>query len=790
MQYLHRCLRCFRFILCLILIVSFSFSASQTNSTLHSDRQVTENQTIDNQTIETAPPHTNPEKKYRWPLDIDNGFSSTFQEYRTGHFHAGFDLRTFQKCGYPVYATADGYIYKIRMAKRGTGRSVFLKHDDGYSSIYFHLQQFNAELEQVVQTAQRLTGRKYFGYYTLPQPVSVKKGQVIAYSGETGAGFPHLHFEIRNEKNVAINPFKLIEFPSQDTFPPIIKALILKTRGSASVNGAIGDHVLKFVQDKADNCYYTKDPLIITGNFDAVLEAYDMADTGRGVAPYEVSVFIDNIHYYCLTFDRFQHDDNNQLGFAYDISYSSSVSYFYNLFYQKGFNLEHQHMPLEQILGKLGAGKHELKIKVKDFFNNESIGVVSFDKIPEPELEIANLAIHKNPDEPGNRIEMAIETLTAPHLAEIKVHIYNDAEKMIASHILENQDFSQNKNLILEGIPADAATMDVDFYYDGIHYFNKRFLLNDEHLSEVTDIPVDVRIYRDDVFVLVKSKRFSTQNLILNVIQGSNSQLIYPQSDIQGIYFHFKPAGSGINNNNMETLCHFIVLQNHERVAEIQKKLNLIYLKDGEKKNVQYHECELSFDSHSVYEPKTLRLDETQYGAGFPVLSRQVNLSPNNFLFLDNVTVSFKATVPNPKQVGIFKCSPGSRNWRYVNTRYDPTTSVYRVKMLSVGTYALMRDIVPPGIRFLGAGAKRLDQVERLLVKLYDRGKGLNDSSVRVWINGKRACMNFDWDFDPEYGTYTIRDLDLLRKGKNVLRVKVWDNAGNSTVKVFTFKLR
>ncbi len=100
--------------------------------------------------------------KYRWPLDINNGYSSSFQEFRSNHFHAGMDFRTFQKTGYPVYAIADGHIYKIRMVKRGSGRGLYLKHDDGNSSIYFHLDKFEKNLEDLLTQVQRLKGKKYF----------------------------------------------------------------------------------------------------------------------------------------------------------------------------------------------------------------------------------------------------------------------------------------------------------------------------------------------------------------------------------------------------------------------------------------------------------------------------------------------------------------------------------------------------------------------------------------------------------------------------------------------------
>ena len=57
------------------------------------------------------------EIKYVWPLTISNGISSTFQEFRSNHFHAGIDLRTFKTTGFPVRAVTDGVIEKIIVGK-------------------------------------------------------------------------------------------------------------------------------------------------------------------------------------------------------------------------------------------------------------------------------------------------------------------------------------------------------------------------------------------------------------------------------------------------------------------------------------------------------------------------------------------------------------------------------------------------------------------------------------------------------------------------------------------------
>ena len=42
------------------------------------------------------------------PMEIPLVLSGTFGELRTNHFHAGLDIKTQQKEGIPVKATADG----------------------------------------------------------------------------------------------------------------------------------------------------------------------------------------------------------------------------------------------------------------------------------------------------------------------------------------------------------------------------------------------------------------------------------------------------------------------------------------------------------------------------------------------------------------------------------------------------------------------------------------------------------------------------------------------------------
>ncbi len=103
-------------------------------------------------------------------------------------FHSGVDFAT--PTGTPVPAAADGKIVYIG-TRGGYGKYVQVKHGSGYSTAYAHLNSYNKNLK--------------VGSF-------VKKGDIIAYSGNTGRSTgPHLHFEvIKNGKKV--DPFQKGKF--------------------------------------------------------------------------------------------------------------------------------------------------------------------------------------------------------------------------------------------------------------------------------------------------------------------------------------------------------------------------------------------------------------------------------------------------------------------------------------------------------------------------------------------------------------------------------------------------
>ena len=69
------------------------------------------------------------------PLKEQLRLSGNFGELRGSHFHAGLDLKTNLTIGKPVYASADGYVSRLKVAHFGYGKALYLTHQGGYATV-------------------------------------------------------------------------------------------------------------------------------------------------------------------------------------------------------------------------------------------------------------------------------------------------------------------------------------------------------------------------------------------------------------------------------------------------------------------------------------------------------------------------------------------------------------------------------------------------------------------------------------------------------------------------------
>lgn len=149
-----------------------------------------------------------PKEDFISPLPIPLILSGTFGELRSNHFHSGIDIKTQGKEGIPVLAIGDGHIVRIKVSPYGFGNAVYVRHKNGYTSVYAHLQSFDHPIQEYVRSQQYIKKSFSVDLFPFTSQFPYKQGDTIALSGNSGgSGGPHLHFEIRDTRTEKIiNP--------------------------------------------------------------------------------------------------------------------------------------------------------------------------------------------------------------------------------------------------------------------------------------------------------------------------------------------------------------------------------------------------------------------------------------------------------------------------------------------------------------------------------------------------------------------------------------------------------
>jgi hypothetical protein len=250
------------------------------------------------------------------PVKIPLSLSANFGELRIDHFHSGLDIKTQGVTGKEVLASASGYVYRISVSPGGFGKAIYIKHPSGYSTVYGHLEKFNAEIDKYVKNQQYEKKSFLVTLYPPRERFPVRQGEIIAYSGNSGSsGGPHLHFEIRkSDSEIPLNPL-FFDFGISDNIKPVIEKLVIyPVNRNTLINN---QNKQKWINLTGTNGNYTipsDNEIEISGEAGFGIKSFDQLDESNNkCAVYSIELLVDSSSVFKYVMDAFSFNESRYI---------------------------------------------------------------------------------------------------------------------------------------------------------------------------------------------------------------------------------------------------------------------------------------------------------------------------------------------------------------------------------------------------------------------------------------------------------------------------------------------
>jgi hypothetical protein len=313
---------------------------------------------------------------FSYPLSIKPKLNANFGEMRPNHFHMGLDLSTESQENLPVYAPANGHISRMKIESGGFGRAIYIDHPNGTTTLYAHMNKFIPAAEVYLKENQYAQETWKIDLHVPSALLPVKKGQLIGYSGNTGASQgPHVHYEIRDtETENCLNPL-LFKFPLTDITPPDLYRIAFYDRdysvyeqqpllvGLVKRGGRyVTDKIVELPYDRAFLAIQAIDRITGFSNPNGIYSATLKLD-GETVSSFK----LDNIGY----------DKTRYLNGHIDyMAKSKGGAYYQMIFPPKEFGLDIYTIPQGKKYIELGDAPSSYSLSVADA--NENIAIAEF----------------------------------------------------------------------------------------------------------------------------------------------------------------------------------------------------------------------------------------------------------------------------------------------------------------------------------------------------------------------------------------------------------------------------
>ena len=462
------------------------------------------------------------------PIDAPFDLSGTFGEFRS-RFHTGIDFKSRGVQGQKIFSIEDGFVSRIEVNNYGYGKVIYIDHPNGYTSVYAHLRNFSPELNKYIKSELYKSQTNSIKKFPKKNELTVSKGSIIGYSGNTGRSFgPHLHFEIRETKNQnALNPL-MFNYKYIDKERPVIRGLYIINEDKSLVRKLPARKKISKLNDST----YISDLIEYNGKIGVGLDIYDIQYKNlynqNGI--YKIELFIDSILSYSYKMDKIKFSENHYKKIMYDY-----------------LSLVEKNKKVLKIYTPRNSNLSFLK-------NNSFNGIINSDTYKDNFVTIKISDWNKN----SSYIKFRLKSVTTKS-EDIS---YQGIE------VLKNQDYTLNKN-------SSIIEIDKNTFYDDL-------LLNISYDSDTLDLGKEKNPFRSSLRIKLPHKIIDTMQLRQSFVgKIINDRVSYLSSKKNNSYIYTNTSSLGRYTISRDTLEPEIKPINFKNNSSIKGKRSLrLRLKD------------------------------------------------------------------------------------------------------------------------------------------------------------------------------------------------------------------
>jgi len=711
-------------------------------------------------------------QNYLWPTNASHHLTSSFCEYRPGHYHSAIDIKTWNKEGYPIYAIEDGRVYKIRVSPFGYGKVIYLLLDDGNYAVYAHLQKFTKELAEVVREKQ-LASKKYrLNWY--PKKWKVKKGDIIGYTGSTGIGTPHLHFEIRNSKEQPLNPLAFYTQVKDNIRPKLQKLAVIPVSTNATINSSylLRQFDLKYIKD---GIYVIRKPIKINGKVGLALKGYDKADgVHNKFAFYKTTMSIDGIDVFQIAYDKMDFASTSYIDTEIYYPLRARNREVFHKLYVEPFNILpfYRHFPDTDGTIKIEEKPVPFTITVEDYSGNTSKIIGELLPAEKEEIFVEQKFIKSEWAYLKFRLSSFnfLSFSTSSNLKNWKDASYFE----ILDRKFENPD-----HRLFTKIKLPDST---DKY---LKIMTKSY--DDRKLQKIVSITQTDSFYKPQVFIADKKLIIETNHIGSEFVTKSNNAIekLIPHQDISGRSqfaipinrFAYPDFQLGYNSNDSTTWLD---------------KSDISLFPSNEKKSAAWFDSTfiVSSRSDSFFDSTLIQVKKTKPDSidfGIPIIDDIYEIYPDDIALLNSASILIKTdTLSENKNWGVFKLN-GGENLSFVSSNYDSLKNEFKFRTKSFGKYMLAKDTLSPELEVISPSEnKSYNQNPKIRFKLIDEHSGIgHEENISISIDSLFVLP----EWDPEEKTISAKIDGVLSSGEHELIITAKDQLNNSVSQNINFRI-